>query len=124
MQDTETKALGGRGRGIALIVLATVSFGSMSIFARVAYADGSSTLAVLFLRFMIAGLILSAAMAVLKLAWPRGRSLAILIGMGAIGYVAQASCLFVALRYSSPGLVALLPKSVHKEGGSRLGGGW
>ena len=44
----------------------------------------------------------------LRLSWPRGRDLAILVGMGALGYVGQAFCYFSALRHASAGLTALL----------------
>ena len=40
--------------------------------------------------------------------WPRGRALAVAIGMGAIGYAGQAAFFFAALNHASAGLVALL----------------
>ena len=39
---------------------------------------------------------------------PRGKTLALLIGMGAIGYVGQSFCFLTATQYASAGLVALL----------------
>jgi drug/metabolite transporter (DMT)-like permease len=39
---------------------------------------------------------------------PRGKPLALLIGMGAIGYVGQSFCFLTATQYASAGLVALL----------------
>ena len=47
-------------------------------------------------------------MTALRLPWPRGRSLWILAGMGAIGYVGQAFCYFSALKHATAGLTALL----------------
>jgi drug/metabolite transporter (DMT)-like permease len=56
----------------------------------------------------MAGLVLAAIMVALKRPWPRGRPLAMAIGLGAIGYVGQAACFFSALGHASAGLVALL----------------
>lgn len=63
---------------------------------------------VLFLRFLLAGALMTALMAALKLPWPRGRNLAVLIALGAIGYVGQSFCYFSALRQATAGLTALL----------------
>ena len=80
----------------------------MAIFARHAYAGGADVTAVLFLRFLIAGVAMACVMAASRRRWPRGRNLAVLVGMGGIGYVAQSYCFFAALNYASAGLVALL----------------
>jgi len=80
----------------------------MAIFARFAYAGGADVLGVLISRFTIAGGLLALIMAATRRPWPRGRPLAVAIGMGAIGYVGQAVCYFSALNHASAGLVALL----------------
>ena len=80
----------------------------MAIFARYAYAAGADVLGVLVTRFTIAGAILTLVMLATRRPWPRGRTLAVAILMGAIGYVGQAVCYFAALKYASAGLVALL----------------
>jgi drug/metabolite transporter (DMT)-like permease len=80
----------------------------MAIFARFAYAGGADVLGVLVSRFTIAGAVLALIMVATRRPWPRGRPLAVAIGMGAIGYVGQAVCYFSALNYASAGLVALL----------------
>lgn len=80
----------------------------MAIFARFAYAGGADVLGVLLSRFTVAGALLAAVMVATRRPWPRGRPLAVAIGMGAIGYVGQAVCYFTALNYASAGLVALL----------------
>jgi drug/metabolite transporter (DMT)-like permease len=80
----------------------------MAIFARVAYAGGADVAGVLIARFTIAGAVLAALMFATRRPWPRGRTLAIVILMGAIGYVGQAVCFFAALNHASAGLVALL----------------
>ena len=80
----------------------------MAIFARFAYASGANVTGVLASRFAIAGLLLACVMVATGRPWPRGRALAVTIGMGAVGYVGQAMCFFAALNHASAGLVALL----------------
>lgn len=94
--------------GIAFIVVSACAFGAMAIFARVAYASGANVTGVLASRFAIAGLLLAAVMVATGRRWPRGRPLAVGVGMGAVGYVGQAVCFFAALQHASAGLVALL----------------
>jgi drug/metabolite transporter (DMT)-like permease len=80
----------------------------MAIFARFAYAAGADVLGVLIARFAVAGALLTLVMLATRRPWPRGRTLAVAILMGAIGYVGQAVCYFAALNHASAGLVALL----------------
>jgi drug/metabolite transporter (DMT)-like permease len=80
----------------------------MAIFARFAYAAGADVLGLLIARFTIAAVILTLIMLATRRPWPRGRTLAVAILMGAIGYVGQAMCYFSALQHASAGLVALL----------------
>jgi drug/metabolite transporter (DMT)-like permease len=91
-----------------LIVVSAVAFGAMAIFARFAYAGGADVLGILVLRFVIAGLLLSAFMLATRRKWPRGRPLAVAVAMGGIGYVGQSVSYFAALNHASAGLVALL----------------
>ncbi len=62
----------------------------------------------LLARFTAAGAVLALVMIATRRPWPRGRTLAVAILMGAIGYVGQAACYFAALQHASAGLVALL----------------
>jgi drug/metabolite transporter (DMT)-like permease len=94
--------------GIAAVVLSAIGFGAMAIFARFAYLSGAEVIAVLFLRFLFAGLLLMVLMMVTKRAWPGRRSVLILMAMGGIGYVAQSYSFFAALQHASAGLVSLL----------------
>lgn len=94
--------------GVLLVALSATGFGALGILVKFAYAAGTSIVAVLFLRFLIGGLAMVVLMPLVRLSWPRGRDLLILIGMGAIGYVGQAFCYFSALRHTSAGLTALL----------------
>jgi drug/metabolite transporter (DMT)-like permease len=94
--------------GVAFVVASAAAFGAMAIFARFAYRDGVDTATLLALRFSIAAAILVAACVATGVAWPRGRDLATLVGLGAIGYAGQAASFFTALTLAPAGLVALL----------------
>ncbi len=94
--------------GLLLIVTSAISFGTLAIFARLAYSAGASPTTVLLLRFTIAGAVMAAIMVVRRQRWPRGRTLLGLILMGGVGYVGQSFAYFTALLYASAGLVALL----------------
>lgn len=97
-----------RWQGVAWVVLSAAGFGTMAIFAKLAYRDGVSLTTLLFLRFLIAGLLLAAWGMVRGMRWPRGRELLWLAAMGGVGYVGQSYAYFAALQYASAGLVALL----------------
>jgi drug/metabolite transporter (DMT)-like permease len=94
--------------GILLIILSAASFGTLAIFGRFAYADGMDTFTVLFLRFGLAASFMTLILILRKEPFPRGRILAQLIGMGAVGYVGQSFLYMTAIKYASAGLVALL----------------
>lgn len=97
-----------RRAGVAWIVLSAAGFGAMAIFAKLAYRDGVSLSTMLFLRFAIAGTLLAAWGMASGMRWPRGRDLALLVAMGAVGYVGQSFSYFSALQHASAGLVAML----------------
>lgn len=99
---------GSRLVGAAWVVASATGFGALGVLGKVAFASGASTAAVLFLRFLIAGALMSLIMGCARLPWPRGRDLLILVAMGGVGYVGQAFCYFSSLRHASAGLTALL----------------
>jgi drug/metabolite transporter (DMT)-like permease len=101
-------ALSRRVSGLLWVAVSAAGFGSMAIFAKAAYAAGVDLPTMLFLRFALAGLVLVAVMVALRRRWPGGRDLAILLLMGAVGYVGQSFCYFAALQYASAGVTALL----------------
>ena len=103
MGDSRSSALGA-----AYILASALCFGSMPIFARAAYAAGVDTQTLLLLRFSIASALMWIAFAARRARLPRGRGLAMLVGMGAVGYAGQAFSYFTALTLASAGLVALL----------------
>ena len=94
--------------GILLIAISAASFGTLAIFGRFLYADGMDTFTMLFLRFGISASIMTFILILRKEPFPRGRVLALLIGMGALGYVGQSFSYLSAIKYASAGLVALL----------------
>jgi drug/metabolite transporter (DMT)-like permease len=100
----------GRGTalGVAYVVASAVCFGTLPIFARLAFASGVDTSTLLLLRFSIAAAIMWVVLAARGAALPRGRGLAMLAGMGAIGYAGQAFSYFTAVSLASAGLAALL----------------
>ena len=94
--------------GLAFVVASATAFGAMAIFARYAYRDGVDTTTLLALRFSIAAAFLVVACLVMRVRWPRGRDLATLVALGAVGYAGQAASFFTALTLAPAGLVALL----------------
>lgn len=94
--------------GILLIAISAASFGTLAIFGRYAYEDGMDTFTVLFLRFGISAVFMTVVLLLRKEQFPRGRILAQLVGMGALGYVGQSFLYMTAIKYASAGLVALL----------------
>jgi len=94
--------------GAGLVALSAASFGAMAIFARFAVADGIEVSMLLFLRFLIAGVVMAVVMTLTRRSWPRGRNRMVLVLMGGVGYVGQSLCFFLALNHASAGLVALL----------------
>ena len=94
--------------GIVLIIISAASFGTLGILGRFAFAEGMDTLSIMALRFSFSALVLLALLLIRGEALPRGGTLMRLVGMGAVGYVGQAFAYLTALKYASPGLVALL----------------
>lgn len=94
--------------GAIAVVLSAAGFGAMAIFARFAYAGGADVIAVLFLRFLIAAVLMILYVRQSGRPWPQPKSLWILAVMGGLIYVSQSFAFFSALQHASAGLVALL----------------
>lgn len=97
-----------RLRGALYVAVSAAAFGAMAIFVRYAYGSGAEVVSVLFLRFLIAAILMSGVMLATGRRWPSRRNWVILCAMGGICYVAQSFSFFTALNYASAGLVALL----------------
>ena len=97
-----------RFSGILLVGLSAAAFGTLAIFGRIAYSAGIDTFTLLFLRFGLSAILMIGMLWFRGESLPKGRPLALLVGMGAIGYVGQSYCYLTAIKYASAGLVALL----------------
>ena len=94
--------------GAAFVALSAAAFGAMAIFGRYAYAGGADVFGLLTLRFAIGGAVLGLTARRRGVVWPKGRALASIAAMGAVGYVGQSLCYFIALQHAQASLVALL----------------
>ncbi len=92
---------------VMLVLLSALGFGSIAMFAKIAYSAGVSPSMLLTLRFLLAVAVLVPVVWIKRLALPRDRVLAGFMLMGAL-YTAQAQSYFTALMYASSGLVSLL----------------
>ncbi|GIF63499.1 hypothetical protein Ais01nite_15340 [Asanoa ishikariensis] len=101
--------------GPALCLLSAACFGAMAIFGKLAYDAGVSPGALLLVRFTLA----AALLALLLLLRPglrrtrtdrpaTARVLLVAVGLGAIGYAAQASLFFAALERMDATLLSLI----------------
>lgn len=108
MPSPDTHSRADTVRGALLVALSASAFGAMAIFGRYAYAGGTDVLGLLTLRFLIGGAVLAAVAYRHGVVWPRGRTLAGIVAMGALGYVGQSLCYFIALQHAQASLVALL----------------
>ena len=96
-----------RRAAVALVLLSALGFGSMALFAKVAYASGLTPSMLLTMRFALAVAMLVPVIWLKRVPLPRGRALAGFAVMGAL-YTAQSQSYFTALMHASSGLVGLL----------------
>ena len=94
--------------GVLMVVVSSVAFGMMPLFARLAYGEGVSTISLLFFRFGIAAIVMTAVVALRGDRFPRGASLVGLSLMGGVGYVGQAYSFFSAMTLANVGLAVIL----------------
>ena len=94
--------------GVLLIIVSAVSFGTLAIFGRYAFADGLDIFTLLFLRFTLAAIVIAGLLIFRREKIPHVKELYLLIGMGAVGYVGQSFSYLTAIKFASVGLVALL----------------
>jgi drug/metabolite transporter (DMT)-like permease len=94
--------------GILLIAISAASFGTLGIFGQYVYGDGMDIFTALFIRFGVSAVFMITVLILRKEHFPRGRILAQLIGMGAVGYVGQSFLYLSSIKYASVGLIALL----------------
>lgn len=102
MRDTKNTA------GVILVAISGISFGLLPVFAKIAYASGTSTFTLLFLRFLTAAVFMFAMMFFKKIKIPPKKEIILYMMLGAFGYVGESLCYFMALKYASTGVAALL----------------
>jgi drug/metabolite transporter (DMT)-like permease len=113
------------GVGAVLCLLSATFFGAMPIFGKFAYEAGVTPSELLLVRFSLAATVLAALLLVRPSLRHRGREpvapaprtgpalsrrrvIAIAVGLGAIGYAAQASLFFSALQRMDASLLSLI----------------
>jgi drug/metabolite transporter (DMT)-like permease len=95
-------------QGILLCMLAAAGFAAMAIFAKLAYAAGFDVSSLLLMRFVIAGIVLWAIVAIRRPARPSLKTVALAAGLGAVGYAVQAATFFASLQRLDASLASLL----------------
>jgi drug/metabolite transporter (DMT)-like permease len=101
-----------RSSGTFLCVASGAAFGAMAVFGKLSYDEGTNVATLLVVRFVLAAalfwLLVLATGALGELRALRGRDARIGLGMGALGYAAQAGCYFAALERIDASLLALV----------------
>jgi drug/metabolite transporter (DMT)-like permease len=95
-------------RGIALCALSACAFGAMAIFAKEAYAAGATVVTLLLGRFLLAAILFWGIVAIRGARLPGRRTIFVGLGLGAVGYAAQAGLYFAALTHIDASLTSLL----------------
>ena len=119
--------------GVLWLLASAAGFGSMAIFAKLAYSGGLTLPTLLATRFGLAAVLMWGLLAVRRLS-PRVplRTLIGLLLMGGIGYVGQSFAFFTALQtipaattalllYTYPAMVSVLAWVILKQRISRMG---
>jgi len=95
--------------GILFLILASVAFGVMPILAKFAYSGGANTYTTLFLRFIIASLMLFIYIRSKKISLKLNKKqLFIILALGSVGYSMTSIFLFMSYNYISVGLATMM----------------
>ncbi|MBC7631195.1 DMT family transporter [Aeromicrobium sp.] len=94
--------------GALLVAVSAAAFGSMALFGVWAQESGTTTPALIFVRFALAAVILIGVLRARRARLPSFRRCLSIAVMGGVGYVGQAYCYFSALEHADASLVALL----------------
>ena len=95
--------------GILLVAVSAAAFGLIPVFAKTAYAAGTSTYTLLFLRFLVGTAFMFLLMRLRRLLRPSGREIVCFLLLGAVLYVGQSLTYFTAIKYASASVVSLMP---------------
>jgi drug/metabolite transporter (DMT)-like permease len=85
-------------KGFLLVLLSAAGFGSMPVFARLAYQDGANMFELLTARFLVAGLVLVLYLRLKKVPALGKQERNWAIAMGLCGYGVASLCFFSALQ--------------------------
>jgi drug/metabolite transporter (DMT)-like permease len=120
--------------GALLCLASATAFGAMGIFGKLAYAEGATVGTLLAARFVLAAALLwvyaAGSRGVRRLRAVPRRDLALALGLGGVGYSAQAGSYFAALDrldasllsllvYTFPAIVAVTAVAIGRERASR-----
>jgi drug/metabolite transporter (DMT)-like permease len=120
--------------GALLCLASATAFGAMGIFGKLAYAEGATVGTLLAARFVLAAALLwvyaAGSRGIRRLRAVPRRDLALALGLGAVGYSAQAGSYFAALDrldasllsllvYTFPAIVAVTAVAIGRERASR-----
>ena len=94
--------------GILLVAVSAAAFGLIPVFAKTAYASGTSTYTLLFLRFLTGTVFMFLLMRLRRLPLPSRREIVLSLLLGAVLYVGQSLTYFTAIKYASASVVSLL----------------
>ena len=101
-----------RVTGIIFCLASAAAFGAMGVFGKLAYDEGSTAATLLSTRFVFASVvlwvILVATGGMRRLGTMGRRDVLMALGLGAVGYGAQAACYFAALERMDASLLALV----------------
>jgi drug/metabolite transporter (DMT)-like permease len=95
--------------GIAMAVGAAACFGTLAIFAKLAYREGAGPISLLGARFVIAAVLMLGWHAATRrtVALPRRKLLALLL-LGGVGYAFESSLFFLALEKAPAAVIELI----------------
>jgi drug/metabolite transporter (DMT)-like permease len=95
--------------GIIYALLSSAAFGFMPIFAKIIYNNGSNTLTVLSLRFLLAALMLLVYFLIAKIDFKVSKTQLIFLALiGFFGYTSTGLTLFYSYNYISVGLATTM----------------
>ncbi len=94
--------------GAGLVTASAAAFGAMAIFGVWVQEAGTDTMALIFVRFALASVVLLVVVRVRRVRLPPMRRWWPIAALGGIGYVGQSTCFFLGLQYAQASLVALL----------------
>ena len=102
-----------RSTGTLLCIGSAAAFGAMAVLGKLAYDNGATVGTLLAVRFALAalmfwGLVFAAPGAAAQIRGLSRRDVAIALGLGAVGYAAQAGCFFAALERIDASLLSLM----------------